>query len=246
VNELFEIDRYALAATRALAEAVGGDYSRYDFHVVVQRLQTFCSEDLGGFYLDVLKDRLYTAAPKSVARRSAQTALVHIRDALLLLMAPVLSFTAEEAWRIVRSDEPSIFCRTWVDALPQVADDEALRAKWLRILAVRAAVLKQLEALRQEGRIGSSLQAEVAIGAPPADYEALASLEDDLRFVMITSAATAARADAVTIDVKPSTHAKCERCWHYRPEVGNNPTHPTLCARCVANLDGPGEPRTYA
>jgi isoleucyl-tRNA synthetase len=246
VNELFEIDRYALAAASQLIESVVGDYSRYDFHVVVQRLQTFCSEELGGFYLDVLKDRLYTAAPISVARRSAQTALVHIHDALLLLMAPVLSFTAEEAWRIVRSDEPSIFCRTWVDALPKVADDEALRAKWLRILAVRAAVLKQLEALRQEGRIGSSLQAEVAIGAPPADYEALASLEDDLRFVMITSAATAARADAVTIDVKPSTHAKCERCWHYRPEVGNNPTHPTLCARCVANLDGPGEPRTYA
>jgi len=246
VSELFEIDRYALAATRALAEGVAGDYARYDFHVVVQRLQMFCSEDLGGFYLDVLKDRLYTAAPKGIARRSAQTALVHIRDALLLLMAPVLSFTAEEAWRIVRPGEPSIFCRTWIDALPRVADEEALRAKWSRILAVRAAVLKQLEALRQEGGIGSSLQAEVTIAAPPGDYEALASLDDDLRFVMITSAATVARAEALTIDVKPSTHPKCERCWHYRPEVGKNPAHPTLCARCVSNLDGPGEPRTYA
>jgi isoleucyl-tRNA synthetase len=213
---------------------------------VVQRLQTFCSEDLGGFYLDVLKDRLYTAAPKSVARRSAQTALVHIRDALLLLMAPVLSFTAEEAWRIIRPDEPSIFCGTWVDALPRVADEEALRGKWSRILAVRAAVLKELEALRQEGRIGSSLQAEVAIAAPAADYEALASLGDDLRFVMITSAATIARGEALAIDVKPSTHAKCERCWHYRADVGGNPAHPTLCGRCVSNLDGPGEPRTFA
>ena len=246
VSELFEIDRYALAATRALAEGVAGDYARYDFHVVVQRLQMFCSEDLGGFYLDVLKDRLYTAAPKGIARRSAQTALVHIRDALLLLMAPVLSFTAEEAWRIVRPREPSIFCRTWVEALPRVADEEALRAKWSRILAVRAAVLKQLEALRQEGGIGSSLQAEMTIAAPPGDYEALASLDDDLRFVMITSAATVARAEALTIDVKPSTHPKCERCWHYRPEVGKNPAHPTLCARCISNLDGPGEPRTYA
>jgi isoleucyl-tRNA synthetase len=245
-DELFEIDRYALAATRVLAEAVAGDYARYEFHVVVQRLQTFCSEDLGGFYLDVLKDRLYTAAPKSVARRSAQTALVHIRDTLLLLMAPVLSFTAEEAWRIARPDEPSIFCRTWVDPLPRVADEEALRAKWSRILGVRGAVLKELEALRQQGRIGSSLQAEVAIAAPAADYAALASLEDDLRFVMITSAATIARAEALAIAVEPSTHAKCERCWHYRADVGKNPAHPTLCGRCVSNLDGPGEPRTYA
>src|SRR4030095_11830643 len=109
-------------ATAALSEAAQGDYARYEFHVVVQRLQTFCSEDLGGFYLDVLKDRLYTAAPGSRARRSAQTALAHIRDALLLLMAPVLSFTAEEAWRTLRPDEASIFCRTWVDALPHLSD----------------------------------------------------------------------------------------------------------------------------
>ena len=127
----------------------------------MQRLQTFCSEDLGGFYLDVLKDRLYTTGKASVARRSAQTALALIRDALLLLAAPVLSFTAEEAWRILRPDEPSIFCRTWVDALPRLPDAEALTAKWSRILAVRGAVLKELETLRQGGKIGSSLQAEV-------------------------------------------------------------------------------------
>ncbi len=149
-----------------MCEAAAGEYARYEFHVVMQRLQTFCSEDLGGFYLDVLKDRLYTTGRTSVARRSAQTALALIRDALLLLAAPVLSFTAEEAWRILRPDEPSIFCRTWVDALPRLADAERLTAKWSRVLAVRGAVLKELETLRQGGKIGSSLQAEVALGAP--------------------------------------------------------------------------------
>ena len=163
VGELLEIDRYALAAARALADAVEGDYARYEFHLVVQRLQTFCSEDLGGFYLDVLKDRLYTTGKASAARRSAQTALALIRDALLKLMAPVLSFTAEEAWRIVHPGDASIFCRTWIDALPRLPDAEPLTAKWSRILAVRTAVQKELETLRQGGKIGSSLQAEVAI-----------------------------------------------------------------------------------
>ncbi len=123
IGDLLEIDRYALAAARALADAAEGDYARYEFHVVVQRLQTYCSEDLGGFYLDVLKDRLYTTGKGSVARRSAQTALALIRDALCMLTAPVLSFTAEEAWRIVRPGEASIFCRTWTDALPQLPDE---------------------------------------------------------------------------------------------------------------------------
>ena len=214
--------------------------------MVVQRLQTFCSEDLGGFYLDVLKDRLYTTGKASIARRSAQTALALIRDALLMLTAPVLSFTAEEAWRIVQPGEASIFCRTWTDALPRLPDAEPLMAKWSRILAVRTAVQKELETLRQGGKIGSSLQAEVAIGAPDADFDALASLHDDLKFVLITSAASVARADRLTIAVTPSVHAKCERCWHYRPEVGADPKHPTLCGRCLANLYGSGESRAFA
>ncbi len=246
LDELLEIDRYALAAARALADAVEADYARYEFHLVVQRLQTFCSEDLGGFYLDVLKDRLYTTGKASAARRSAQTALALIRDALLQLMAPVLSFTAEEAWRIVRPGDASIFCRTWVDGLPKLPDAEPLLAKWSRILAVRVAVQKELETLRQGGKIGSSLQAEVAIGAAGEDYDALASLGDDLRFVLITSAATVARADALAIDVTPSGKAKCERCWHYRSDVGADAAHPTLCGRCMANLFGSGERRAIA
>ena len=197
--DLLELDRYALVAARALADAVQADYARNEFHVVVQRLQTYCSEDLGGFYLDVLKDRLYTSGRASPARRSAQTALSEIRDLLLKLMAPVLSFTAEEAWAIVHPGDPSIFCHTWTDAVPALPDGEALAAKWTRILAVRTAALKELEALRAAGKIGSSLQAEAAITAPDADYEALASLGDDLRFVLITSAATVERGERLAI-----------------------------------------------
>ncbi len=244
--ELLELDRYALAAARALADAVQADYARNEFHVVVQRLQTYCSEDLGGFYLDVLKDRLYTSGKASHARRSAQTALALIRDLLLKLMAPVLSFTAEEAWAIVHPGEASIFCRTWTDALPALPDAEALLAKWVRILAVRGTALRELEALRAAGGIGSSLQAEAAITAPDAEYEALASLGDDLRFVLITSAATVERGERLAVRVAASAHAKCDRCWHYRSDVGVDPAHPTICARCVANLAGPGEPRQFA
>ena len=169
-----------------------------------------------------------------------------IRDALLLLIAPVLSFTAEEGWRIVRAGDASIFCRTWIDALPRLPDADRLVAKWSRILAIRAAVQKELETLRQSGKIGSSLQAEVAISAPGDDHDALASLDDDLRFVLITSAAKLARGDRLAIEVAPSAHAKCERCWHYRSDVGASPKHPTLCGRCVANLFASGEARAYA
>jgi isoleucyl-tRNA synthetase len=246
-REMLEIDRYALAAARAMGAAVAADYARNEFHVLVQRLQTYCSEDLGGFYLDVLKDRLYTTGKKSLARRSAQTALATIRDLLLKLMAPVLSFTAEEAWHIVHPEDPSIFCRTWTDALAKGAADDALIAKWTRILAVRATSQRELEAVRTTGAIGASLQAEVAITAPPDDHEALASLGDDLRFVLITSAATLTRGDALSIRVTPCKHAKCERCWHYRADVGVDPAQPAICGRCVANLAGPpGEPRKFA
>ncbi len=246
VAELFEIDRVALAQAQMMAIAVEADYGRYEFHLVVQRLQTYCSEDLGGFYLDVLKDRLYTAAADSPARRSAQTALALIRDALLKLMAPILSFTAEEAWRLLRPSDPTIFAHLWKDALPGFAHEPELIAKWERILAVRAVVLKELETIRQAGTIGSSLQAEVVISAPEADQAALASLGDDLRFVTITSAATVVPGKELTVKVTPSTHAKCERCWHWRADVGTDPAHPTLCGRCVANLFGRGEARRHA
>jgi isoleucyl-tRNA synthetase len=246
LSELFEIDRYALAAAGTLADAVVDDFARYEFHTVVQRLQTYCSEDLGGFYLDVLKDRLYTTAARSAARRSAQTALAAIRDLLLKLMAPILSFTAEEAWWLIYPGDPSVFCHTWVDALPRPADAAALLEKWGRILAIRAVVLKELETLRAAGGIGASLQAEVVVAAPPADCAALASLGDDLRFVLITSAAKVVPGERLEVEAAPSRHAKCERCWHYRADVGADPAHPTICGRCVANLAGSGETRRHA
>jgi isoleucyl-tRNA synthetase len=244
--ELLELDRFALVEAHAMAADATAAYDRYEFHVVVQRLQTYCSENLGGFYLDVLKDRLYTTAAGSKARRSAQTALALIRDMLLRLMAPILSFTAEEAWRILHPEDATVFVRTWVEPPPAIPDRDALQAKWQRIVAVRALVLKELEASRQGGAIGSSLQAEVAIVAPEDDYAALASLGEDLKYVTITSAATVRRGDALSVAVTPSPHAKCERCWHWRADVGSDRAHPTLCGRCVANLFGAGESRRSA
>ncbi len=186
-----EIDRYALAMTRRTAESVIADYSRFEFHLVTQRLQTFCSEDLGGFYLDVLKDRLYTCGRDSAARRSAQSALHHITQILLRLMAPILSFTAEEAWEVLNPGrEESVFFHTWEGVLPPQAGEEALVVKWTRLREIRALVQKSLEELRQGGGIGSSLQAEVSLAAPEGDRALLESLGDDLRFVLITSTAT--------------------------------------------------------
>ena len=246
LDQLFEIDRFALAQAQMMVTAAEADFDRYEFHLVVQRLQTYCSEELGGFYLDVLKDRLYTTAADSPARRSAQTALALIRDALLKLMAPILSFTAEEAWRILHPAAATIFVEQWQGTLPDVVDGGTLVTKWDRILAVRAAVQRELETVRQAGTIGSSLQAEVAIVAPEADYAAMATLGDDLRFVTITSAATVTQGDALAIRVTPSTYAKCERCWHWRADVGATTAHPTLCGRCVSNLFGAGESRRFA
>jgi isoleucyl-tRNA synthetase len=246
VAQLVEIDRYALARLAALTRDAVADYDRYEFHLVVQRLTTYASEELGGFYLDVLKDRLYTTARDSAARRSAQTAVAIIRDALLKLLAPILSFTAEEAWRILRPAEPTIFAHTWLDMVPAVPGADELLDRWDTIIAVRAVVLKELEALRMQGRIGSSLQAEATVSAPNGRYEVLASLGNDLRFVFITSAAQVERGDVLSVAVNPVPAEKCERCWHWREDVGEDRAHPVLCGRCVANLFGNGEPRTFA
>ncbi len=241
-GQLLEIDQYALARAAELQKEILGHYHVYEFHPVVAKLQLFCSEDLGGFYLDVLKDRLYTSAPKSLARRSAQTALHQITHALLRWMAPFLSFTAEEAWKIFGNSN-SIFLEKFTD-LP--AGDEALLAKWKRLRDIRDVVNKDIETVRAEGKIGASLQAEVTLAAEPEDLALLQSLGDDLKFVFITSAANAVAGDALQTTVKVSEHAKCERCWHYREDVGVNPEHPTLCGRCDSNLHGEGEVRTKA
>ena len=243
--ELLEIDRYALSRAAELQAEILKHYAVYEFHPVVSKLQVYCSEDLGAFYLDVLKDRLYTTAPKSLARRSAQTALWKITNAMLRWMAPFLSFTAEEAWTQFAggASQGSIFFETYADL---GTPDAELLAKWAAVRAVREAVNKEIETVRTAGAVGASLQATVAITAPQADFELLVSLGDDLKFVLITSAVTLAAGDALTVTVTPSTAPKCERCWHYRDDVGANPAHPTICGRCDSNLHGEGEARHCA
>ncbi len=249
-SEWVEIDRYGLALTREMAAACMADYAKYEFHLVAQRLQNFCSEDLGGFWLDVLKDRLYTTGAASLPRRSAQSALHHVTHMLLRLMAPILSFTAEEAWAVLHpGQDESIFFHTWKGVLPAQEGEAGLLARWKRIREIRAVVAKSLEERRAAGELGSSLQADVEIAVSSADRELLASLGGDLRFVMITSAANLADAGAEgdpQVVARASAHAKCERCWHYRPDVGTQARHPAICGRCVSNLEGPGEVRRHA
>jgi isoleucyl-tRNA synthetase len=248
VSEWLEIDRYAVALTANLQADILSNYDKYEFHPVVAKLQTFCSEDLGGFYLDVLKDRLYTTAPDSNARRSAQTALYHIAHGLLRLMAPFMSFTAEEAWKVFQPNSETIFTETY-HAYPEVPDASTLLDKWTLLRAVRSDVTKALEEARVANQIGSSLQAEVEIRASGARHDALASLGADLKFVLITSGATVVKVDSEAeegVDVITSKYLKCERCWHYRKEVGENAEHPTLCGRCISNLFGNGETRSAA
>jgi isoleucyl-tRNA synthetase len=205
----------------------------------VSKLQVYCSEDLGAFYLDVLKDRLYTTAAKSQARRSAQTALHQITHAMLRWMAPFLSFTAEEAWKVFGSSE-SIFTETYGKI---ASPNDALLAKWNRI---RELANKEIENLRADGKVGSSLQANITLTANAEDHALLAALGDDLKFVFITSVVALAQGDALGVTVTPSTAQKCERCWHYRDDVGHDANHPTLCGRCTSNLHGAGEQRTFA
>ena len=249
LEQMFEIDRYALAMTAAMQADVEAWYERYEFHPAVARLQVFCSEDLGAFYLDVLKDRLYTTAADSLARRSAQTALWHITNGLLKLLAPILSFTAEEAWKHFRGEEDTltIFTETW-HQFPEMADAPALVAKWARLREIRAEAMRRIEEVRATGKVGSSLAAEIDIHAQGNDLEILRSLGDDLRFVLIVSRATvhACTEPELRIDVQPSDAAKCERCWHHRPDVGSDPQHPTICGRCTDNLFGDGEQREHA
>ncbi|WP_038314437.1 isoleucine--tRNA ligase [Kingella kingae] len=247
--DMVEIDRYALVLARQLQEKIAGEYyPRYAFHFAVQDLVQFCSEDLGAFYLDILKDRLYTTKADSHARRSAQTALYHITRSLVLLMSPILCFTAEEAWDIIGGGETdSVLYHTLHDfpTMPS-ASEEALVAKWAAIREARSAVSAAIEPLRVDKSVGSSLQAEVKLTAPDAIYEALAALGDELRFVMLVSKIELAQGDELSASVAPSAQQKCERCWHYVESVGTVVAHPTLCARCVENIEGEGESRVHA
>jgi isoleucyl-tRNA synthetase len=249
IEHWLEIDRYMLAFTRELQNDLIQSYERHEFHLIVHRLHNFCSEDLGGFYLDILKDRLYTAAARGLPRRSAQSALYQLAHSLVRLFAPIISFTAEEVWQHLEgNDDDSIFVHTW-HALPSQDNEDVLMQRWTRLRELRSRVQGKLEEVRVAGEIGSSLAARVEVKATGDDFLLLDSLGDDLRLILVTSEARvtpAADGEGMIIRVTPSAFPKCERCWHYRHDVGEDHGHPTLCSRCVSNLFGSGEVRRYA
>jgi isoleucyl-tRNA synthetase len=218
---------------------------------------------MGSFYLDIIKDRQYTTQTNSVARRSAQTALYHIVEAMCRWMAPILSFTAEEIWQQIPGKHgDSVLLETWYDDLFELDNNDTLSMdSWLRILETRSAVSKQLETLRGSNQIGSSLDAEVTLFCDGSLQTDLNKLDDELRFVLITSEADTQAPDATNTDAvmtkldsgetlgiyaRASTHTKCIRCWHHREDVGKNSEHPELCGRCVENVAGSGEQRRFA
>jgi len=251
-DQLLEIDRYAISRAAQLQADILAHYQVYEFHPVVSKLQVYCSEDLGAFYLDILKDRLYTTGAKSQARRSAQTALWAITQAMLRWMAPFLSFTAEEAWAVLGTEgktpaatKLSIFMDRYTSFS---APDEALLAKWGDIAQVRDLANKEIEKERTLAKLGSSLQAELVIACDDPIFSELASLGDDLKFVFITSLVKVEKLNGsgLTVTVKVTDAIKCERCWHYRDDVGADPAHPTICGRCTSNLYGVGEKREFA
>ena len=247
--DMVEIDRYALVLARQLQERLAGDfYPRYAFHFAVKDIVAFCSEDLGAFYLDILKDRLYTTKADSHARRSAQTALYHITRSLVLLIAPILCFTGEEAWDIIGGgEEDSVLFHTWHEFPPINEKAEAeLVKKWTAVREAREAVTAAIEPLRADKTVGSSLQAEAEITAPEATADYLNALGEELRFALLVSKAEVKTGSELAVTAKASDGEKCERCWHYTHDIGTVAGHETICKRCAENVDGKGEERHYA
>ncbi len=259
-EQMLALDRWAVDRALLLQREIEEAYSSYRFWNVYSKVHNFCVQELGGFYLDIIKDRQYTTAANSVARRSCQTALYHIAEALVRWVAPILAFTAEEIWQFLPGERnESVMLNTWYAGLSELpADCELDRAFWDDVMAVKAAVNKELENLRAAKAIGGNLQAEVTLFVDDELSAKLAKLGDELRFVLITSAAqlaplSAADADAVATDnaglklkIVKSAHAKCGRCWHHRADVGAHAAHPELCGRCIENIDGAGEVRQHA
>ncbi|MCX7109485.1 MAG: isoleucine--tRNA ligase [Proteobacteria bacterium] len=259
-EQLLPLDRWAVDRAWQLQEEVINAYATYQFNLVYQKVHHFCSVDLGSFYLDVTKDRQYTCKGGSLARRSAQTAMYHIAEALTRWLAPILSFTSDEIWRFLPGDRPeSVFLSTWYEGLHPLTESSPMnRGFWDFVLQVREAVSKELEVLRIRNAIGSSLDAEVELYCSPDVLARLSPLEDELRFVFITSYAkvlpeSLEHADKLPTEIeglelrlRASDKTKCVRCWHHREDVGTHAGHPELCGRCVENVEGTGEIRLYA
>ena len=259
-DDMIALDRWAVGRADALQAELRELYDGYHFHLVYQRLHNFCGNELGGFYLDIIKDRQYTTPADSLARRSCQTALYHIAQALVRWMAPILSFTAEEIFELLPGEHSeSVFLTTWYDGLfPPAADADMDLAFWEQVQAVKQAVNKAIEEARNRKELRANLAADATLYVDDRLAGLLGRLGDELRFVTITSTATLAPlADApadlpdsavagLKVRVAPSPHDKCVRCWHHRPDIGTHPEHPELCGRCVTNLEGDGEERHYA
>ncbi len=259
-TELLALDRWAIDRVRQLQLEVRQAYDNFQFHQVSQKLQQFCSIDMGSFYLDIIKDRQYTTKTNSRARRSAQTALYYILESLVRGLAPILSFTAEEIWQNIHwREQASVFFTCWDEALPALPADDPFGAHfWQQMMQVREQVNRELEKARATSKIGSGLAAEVDLYCDTKLYDNLIKIGDELRFVLITSMAfvhplsirdeyaIATDIPGLWIEVSASSAEKCDRCWHRREDVGSDPNHPTLCSRCVENVTGEGELREYA
>jgi isoleucyl-tRNA synthetase len=252
-DQLVALDQWAVARAAQMQKSILSVYDDYDFHRIYQQLHNFCVVDMGGFYLDIIKDRLYTTGEDSHSRRSAQTAMYHIAEAMVRWIAPILSFTAEEIWQeLPGKRESSVLLTTWYD-IPAPAQ---LDQDWGRMIAVRDTVSKVLEDLRDAGSIGSGLDADVTIYVDGELSATLTELGEELRFLFITSEARVSAADqrpdnavggdGFWVSAVATGHEKCARCWHRRADVGSVADHPELCARCVVNVDGDGEQRRFA
>ena len=247
--DMLELDKYALVLAQQLQQRVASDYyGRYAFHFAVQDIVQFCSEDMGAFYLDILKDRLYTMQAGSLGRRSAQTALYHIARNLVLLLSPILCFTAEEAWTVLTGNEEDSVLFQTMHVFPELAKAEitALTQKWQAIRTVRDVVNAAIEPLRADKSIGSSLQVDTVITIPSDLMPYVTALGDELRFVLMVAHVTVQEGAELTATVSADEGQKCERCWHYTDDIGIDSQHPTICGRCATNLDGKGEQRLFA
>lgn len=259
-EQMLALDRWVMDAAARLQDEIDSSYNDYRFHNVYQKVHNFCVQELGGFYLDIIKDRQYTTGADSLPRRSCQTALYHIAEALVRWIAPVLSFTADEIWQNLPGERnESVMLNTWYAGLPRLPETAALGASyWEQVMAVKDAVNKELENQRNAKAVGGNLQAEVTLYADEQLAQLLKSLGNELRFVMITSTAdvqplasapdTAVATDVagLRVHILKSAHNKCGRCWHHLADVGSHAQHPELCGRCVENIEGQGEVRHYA
>jgi isoleucyl-tRNA synthetase len=257
-EELIALDRWAIDCAAKLQDEIIGHYDNFQFHQVYQKLHNFCVRDMGGFYLDIIKDRIYTCAEDSLARRSAQTALFHIAEAFVRWIAPILSFTAHEIWNFMPGDRTdAVFVTEWYPLQRLHAQEVINQSDWESILLAKEAINKVIEEQRNQGVIKGSLGANVCLYAEPKLYDSLAKLGDELRFVTITSKAQLlsikdgsnipeSTLTGLRVSLEHSTSEKCVRCWHFIDDVGSQPQHPEVCARCVDNISGDGEIRAHA